>query len=232
MKTKIKKTDERSKVHQRYYVDDVLVPGVTTVLGILNKPALVVWANRMGLQGIDTTKHVKTAADIGTICHRMIEDDIKSMLGIEHEKLDEKLYAPADIDKAENGMIRWLDFKMNNRFEPIESELQISSRKHGFGGTCDIYCRLNGKLTLLDIKTSSGIYDEMRHQVAAYKQLLVESGREVEQVAVLRVGKEDVGDLEISYIDQQKLDIHFGIFLSCLNIYQLNKKIRGRKNGK
>ncbi len=45
---------KRSKVHTRYKLKNgLLVPGVTTVTGVLDKPALIIWANRLGLQGID-----------------------------------------------------------------------------------------------------------------------------------------------------------------------------------
>ena len=41
------------RAHQRYKIEDgTIVPGVTTVVGILNKPALVPWANKLGLEGI------------------------------------------------------------------------------------------------------------------------------------------------------------------------------------
>ena len=46
----------KSKAHQRYKLaDGTQVPGVTTITGQLNKPALIIWANRLGLQGIDST---------------------------------------------------------------------------------------------------------------------------------------------------------------------------------
>ncbi|MBA7569795.1 hypothetical protein ES708_11536 [subsurface metagenome] len=48
------------------------VPGVTTILSVLNKPALVPWANRMGLQGIDVAKYVDDKAAIGTLAHYLI----------------------------------------------------------------------------------------------------------------------------------------------------------------
>ena len=39
---------KRSKTHQRYYDKaGTMLPGVTTILGVLNKPALVPWANKL-----------------------------------------------------------------------------------------------------------------------------------------------------------------------------------------
>ena len=47
----------KTAAHIRYKTTDgTIVPGVTTILGILNKPALVRWANQLGLRGIDWEK--------------------------------------------------------------------------------------------------------------------------------------------------------------------------------
>ena len=48
------------------------IPGVTTALNELNKPALVKWANNLGLQGIDSNKYRDVLADVGTLTHYFI----------------------------------------------------------------------------------------------------------------------------------------------------------------
>jgi len=54
---------KRSRAHITYKLaDGVPVPGVTTILSVLNKPALVKWANNLGLQGIDSSKYVDEKA--------------------------------------------------------------------------------------------------------------------------------------------------------------------------
>ena len=67
----------RSKVHTVYKTgDSIRVPSVTTILGVLSKPALIPWANRLGLQGIDSSKYVDRLATIGTLAHYWIESYI------------------------------------------------------------------------------------------------------------------------------------------------------------
>ena len=69
MKDKLKKA---SKAHIRYKLKDgTVVPGATTITGLLNKPFLITWANRLGLEGIDSTKYRDAAADIGTLAHQI-----------------------------------------------------------------------------------------------------------------------------------------------------------------
>ena len=70
-----KKIAKRAKAHTIYKLaNGKRVPGVTTVLGVINKPALVKWANNLGLQGIDSTTYVDETAKVGTLAHEMIQE--------------------------------------------------------------------------------------------------------------------------------------------------------------
>lgn len=209
----------KSQAHTRYTVDGVPVPGVTTVLGVLAKPALIGWANRMGLAGIDTSKYVDAAARAGTACHAMIEAHLK---GTEFPK---DSYDKDTLTLAENGYRKYIAWEAGNKVENVESELSLVS-KRGFGGTVDMYCLLNGSPTLVDFKTNaSGIYPEMMHQVVAYKMLLEESGRPVSQVIIIRVGKSVEDDLETRFIGNW--GAHEEMFMACLKIYNLQKRLKG-----
>lgn len=206
------------KAHQRYKTKDgKIVPGVTTVLGILNKPALVKWANGLGLQGIDVTKYVDKMAEIGTLAHYMIECEFKS------EKPELEEYSPVVVDKAENSLISFYDWVTKNNVRVIASELELVSEKLKYGGKIDLYGIVNGKKTLVDFKTSGGIYPEMIIQLAAYRNLLEENGYEVEECRILRVGRdESEGWEERKITDTRK---HFKLFKHCLEIYRLKKQI-------
>ena len=210
----------KSYAHTRYTVDGVPVPGVTTVLGVLAKPALIGWANKMGLQGIDTSKYVDAAARAGTACHAMIEAHLKG------ETFVSDSYDSDTLTLAKNGYTKYINWEKGQKLEGVESELQLVSRK-GFGGTIDMYCILNGTPTLVDFKTNaSGIYPEMMHQTAgAYRLLLEESGRPVHQVIIIRVGKSAEQDIEIRYIADWQT--HSDIFLTCLRLFNLQKIIKG-----
>ena len=55
---------KRSRTHTRYpSKSGHLVPGVTTVLNVLNKPALVPWATGLGLQGSTLQEYVDALAE-------------------------------------------------------------------------------------------------------------------------------------------------------------------------
>ena len=160
---------KKARQHTVYKTaDGVRVPGVTTVLGILAKPALIAWANKMGLAGIDTTKYVNAAADAGKACHAMIEAHLN------REVFDESEYDDETLSLAENGYLKYLDWEGQHELTDIHSEMPLVSEAWRFGGTVDLYCKLDGVPTLIDFKTNqSGIYDEMMHQVAGGYHLLL-----------------------------------------------------------
>ena len=74
----MEKSGKRVKAHVTYYnKEGKRLPGTTTILGILNKPLLVNWANNLGLQGINVRDYVDDKADIGTLVHDMMFCDLK-----------------------------------------------------------------------------------------------------------------------------------------------------------
>lgn len=209
---------DRTKAHQVYRNGSgEVVPGATTVLSVLNKPALVKWANKLGLQGIDSSKYVDKMASIGTIAHYLIECHLKG------EKPDLGEYSKNDIDKAENALLKFFQWESENKFNVISSELKLTT--DDYGGTIDCYAMVNGKKCLVDFKTSKAIYDEHFHQLAAYKNLLEVNGYEVEQVKILRIGRDENEGFEER--SGNKLDIYFELFKHCLEIYKLQKILKG-----
>lgn len=209
----------KSKAHQRYELaDGTKVPGVTTITGVMNKPALVIWANRLGLKGIDSSKYTDDLAGVGSLAHNIIECYLKK------QEVDYSDYTPNQKSLAENAVLKFFSWEKENRFEVIKSELQMVSEKYKFGGCCDIYADLNGKKTLIDLKTSKAIFGEMHTQVSAYALLLEESGYPVEDVRILRVGRDETEGFDDVSIPLLK--VHQERFLVCLQLYNLNKQLK------
>lgn len=213
------KSKSKTQAHTRYFLQDgTEVPGVTTILRVLNKPALIHWGWDLGMKGVDYRKYRDKMADIGTIAHMMILEHLSG------EKQDYSEFSSDDIDKAENCLISFFEWEKSNRIEPILVEEPFTSEVYRYGGTIDCYCRLNGIYTLLDFKTSKAIYGEMIHQVSAYKNLLEESSFKVEQVRILRIGRSEDEGFEDKLCT--RLDKHFRLFRSCLEIYYIQKELK------
>lgn len=199
------------RAHQRYKTDDGMpVPGVTTVLSVQAKPAL-----------IDYKKVKDCAADIGSISHWLIECHLKRI------EPDTSEFSPADFGKAENAMIKFLSWWDKSGMEYISSEQQLVSEKERFGGTLDIVARdAGGVLCLIDIKTSKGIYDEYWQQVAAYGALWNESAMEkIGLYYICRFGK-DEADSDFEVQERKDLAPHLAVFRAFLVAYYAIKKLK------
>jgi hypothetical protein len=190
---------------------------VTTILGsVLAKPALVAWANKLGLQGIDVGKFVDDKAEIGTLAHYFIMCHFK---GISPDTSD---YSWHQIDQAENSLLSFFEWEKSHTIKPILVEEPLVSDQHGYGGTIDFYGEVDGETTLIDFKTSNGLYREMFYQVAAYRSLLEGHRYQVSSTRILRIGRDEDEGFE----EQRMGDLgrEWEIFTHCLAIYQLQKK--------
>ena len=138
------------------------VSGVTTIIGQnlgWNKQQLMWWANQMGLDGKNHRDVAQKEADAGTLAHAMIETVIKNMALPSSEG-----YTQEQIDKAETCYLNFLDWKQQVKFKAIETEIHLVSEVHQFGATPDCIAEFNGKLSLFEWKTASGVYTDMRMQ--------------------------------------------------------------------
>ncbi len=192
--------------------------GVTTILSVMAKPALIKWANNLGLNGIDSKKYVDVLAGVGTLSHAMIHHDNKG------EKPNFDSYSKEDISLAENSFLKYLEWKKNNPFELINSEMKLVSEKYQFGGTCDLLVKINNELTLIDIKTSKAIYSEAFTQVAGYGIALKENGYDVRKYMILRVGRNENEGFEC--ISMPNIELHKERFFICLKLHNINKELK------
>lgn len=175
------------------------LPGVTTVLGMLNKPALLKWAWQLGKDGIELEKARQKAADIGTIAHALCEAHLRG------QELDATNLTPEMVDRAETAFLKFLAFWEKEELSVVAVELAMVSERMQVGGCLDILAqRPNGRRVLVDLKTSKGIFDEMLIQVATYAAMYEETHREpVDEVFIVRIGKEDADDLEIREVNNR-----------------------------
>ena len=172
--------------HQRYRnASQIIVPGVTTVIGLLAKPALVGWAWRLGMAGEDMNKVKDLAADIGTATHYLIEC---FLTGQEPELDHFTAFTLREAHTLFNTFKRWHG---RQEVETLASEIQLVSEAWQFGGTIDWVAKLWGEVTLLDFKTSTGVYAEAQIQMAAYWQMWNETHPDlpIERVVIIHLDK-------------------------------------------
>lgn len=218
-----------------YKIGNDRIVGVTTITGVIDKPALKGWAAECAINEIiecmnrgETSEAAfreckyafnrvsKDATDIGKVVHDFCENFALHKMG-----KGEKPELPED-EKALSGCLAFLRWHDQNKVEFIETEKLVYSKKHNYCGTFDLLARVNGKLYLIDYKTSKAFYAlEMSAQLAgydiAYKE---ETGEKVEGLSILRFDKE-TGEFEVHDITERELAQT--IFLSCLEIKKAQK---------
>src|SRR3990167_9834053 len=218
-----------------YELDGKPMTGVTTILKVIAKPALIQWAANMAVDFIiaesrDTdgtykvndvilkearTAHRKKkedAADIGTSAHKWIENYIKNP---DEAHWDKELAIITDkfVEWAEESKVKFL-----------ESEVRVydSSPDMFYAGTLDFVAEIDGKKFIGDIKTGSGIYPEHFYQVAAYQNAWEKMGREkLDGAVIVNVTKK--GELKVEYSYFFKED--FDAFKGALAIYRRQNKV-------
>jgi len=190
----------KTKAHTRYKnAKGKVIPSVTTIIGNnlgWNKGALIGWARKMALQGIDPNKERDEAADIGTLAHALIEEHITMKAPhLEPVLVDRSLYSPANLDKAETAFLAYLDWEAQHDVhltDPrVRSEERLVSEWFQYGGTLDFIVPVDGILSLIDFKSTNDLYVEHRIQLAAYEWLYEEVYGEAIPTHLLQLGKED-----------------------------------------
>jgi len=178
----------KTKAKQKYRSESgEILPGVTTITRMLgwDKQVLINWANRKGLEGIDTNKYVDDKADIGTLAHKMVTD---SLLGKETDTDD---YSKNQITLATNSAKSWFNWARGKKIKPILIEKPLVSEQLGYGGTLDIFAEVDKANELIDLKTGNGIYDEMVIQTSAYENLLFEHGHTIAKTRILNIPRSE-----------------------------------------
>lgn len=202
---------------QHYYLEDGReVPGVTTVLRVLDKPSLLKWAWQCGIDGKDFRELRDGAADVGTFVHA----HIAASFGSKNELPDGRAILKSP-EKRLQAIRAWRSFKRwksQHIIEPIAVEVPRVNFLYEYGGTIDLYALVDAIETLVDIKTSNGIWPEMEYQVAAYCHLPDVFAR---RVLIVRFGKD--GSFEEREVDN--ITQKFKVFEHCLEIYNLRNKL-------
>jgi hypothetical protein len=159
---------------------NILYPSCTTVIGYKDK----LWGKWRNSKPGD-------AANFGTAMHYNIEKYIYDKYGIGNS--EEMGFPNINIwkigydegrDKVKRCMRMFFEFeKEHPDYEPISQELALFYEKIKFAGRIDQYVKLDGKTTLLDLKTG-GYWPEYDLQLAGYF-ILLSQFENIEQVVCL-----------------------------------------------
>lgn len=240
-----------------YKINGERVVGVTTALGIIDKPALIGWAvnlmknHLLGLLHGDnfgniTAEEILTAAKLhlerkkdtantGTLVHEWAESYIKGLNP-----------AMPEDQRVVQGVTAFLGWVKEYEVKFIASEKMVYSRRYNYVGTMDCIFtmgREDHKIKHVgDFKTGGAIYDEYRFQVAAYEEAdAEESGAVYGEKWLMRFAKEDkldktTGDIKekagtfeaVAFSpDEHQADLE--AFLAAKTIYERKRALEKQK---
>lgn len=201
------------KTH-RYFLDGKPMTGVTTVLGVINKPALVQWAANCAVDYImENGLLLDLSGDTHTdLPHFQIDSKLLKEARTAHtQKRDKAADAGTDVHGIIEGLLKsvieiegyilpettsknlqvqgFIDWAVKNKVCFTSSEGRVYSTTHFTAGTYDFTCEMDGLKYVGDLKTTSSIYDRTPFaQCAAYQMMLAEmQGKEPSEIADRRL---------------------------------------------
>lgn len=145
------------------------------------------------------------AADIGKLAHNWLEEYGKQRLrGKNHITAIGDAHGYPTNPQAHNCIQAALKWIREHNVQPISVERKVYSEQDDCCGTTDWIGMVDGKLSIIDWKSSTYVYNEHRFQLAFYKNAWEEeTGRKIEQRILLRLGKED-GAFEAHVFDNEE----------------------------
>jgi hypothetical protein len=154
-----------------YEIEGIKMPSVTAILHTFTPESdgLKIWRDRTP----NWPEVLKQKAMVGSIVHNNIAQYFidKFDLKAELEPLEVPIPLPPETEiEASASMGYFEDFIKQYDVVPVSVEEVVWHRKMHYAGRIDFYGKLNGVPTLIDFKTSAGIYGSYLAQAMAYKK--------------------------------------------------------------
>lgn len=203
-----------------YQIEGHEYPSVTTILGVIGKPALIAWSAKVErelvtnvssqlYQDLHGTPKLSPAAYLMSLSSRLGREKASQKelqkageIGSQAHKLIEwNLRAslmqqpgpsPQVTDKAMWAVMAWEDWKRSVNLKPIWIEQTVWSKEHGYAGRMDLYCSL-------DLKGLISYYKTKKTEVPQFLELMMEnfSDREVTAICDWKTGKAIYAEAEL-----------------------------------
>lgn len=177
------------------------VPSVSTILGLLKD----------GLEFVNPYE-LRKAAERGVKLHAATER-LEAGETLRRDFYDDKQWLML------LGFQRWfLDFQP----KPLFTETKLADAKLGYGGSLDRIYDIGGRIVLVDIKTTSVIYDKHWMQVAAYRELALKMKLvpEIHETAILRLADKTKKGYQYEAVGEDDTKINARAFSSLLQVHQ------------
>lgn len=211
MKKIIREVDEKRGIIQvttadeRWYVKQTenpitklpefkYVPSVTWVAG--HYPKGIAFYKWLADKGWDESQALKSAAgDKGSKVHEAISN---ILAGIE-VRIDSKFINRTTEQLEEltleecDAILSFVNWRNEVKPESIAWDVTVYSDKYNYAGSIDYICKIDGKVYIVDFKTSQQVWAEYELQVSAYKKPIENAEFNVE-------GFTEIGDIQLAIL--------------------------------
>lgn len=171
---------EKFKENNGYVIGDVWYPRVTSIINIKAKPAL--YRFYAELNNFAEGEEIKRkSAEEGTRVHEAVE----AILTGREPVID------SDIAPAISAFKEFIE-ERNVQVDSEWVERRVVNHNERYAGTIDSVALIDGKLGVLDIKTSAGIFRDYTLQLAAYFSPIQEELHGLQTRWILRVDQNQI----------------------------------------
>lgn len=170
---------------------------VTKLIDLLDKPALVGWANKLGLKGVDLKNYYKEVQNDGNKNHNEIELYLKDGIKFTGYQLLE--------DKLKDFEVIGVEETIKNDFLIGRIDLILKHKKSNFIYVCDF-------------KRNKNIYLKTKLQLSCYKEML-----EADKIAYINTDTFDV--IEIKIVTLKYYEIVKRLYQIHLLLINLNERL-------
>jgi hypothetical protein len=147
---------------------------------------------------------------------------------IRGHEFDEAQYDSEVVLAAKKPFESFMAWKSQTKLKPIKAEVRLVSERYQYGGMIDAV-QINKEDTILDWKTSNGIYVGYLIQLAAYRGLWNECVGDpfIKNCHLIRFGKIDA-DFSHRMFSEAVLDKAFEVFVHYRECYTLMNELKRR----
>jgi len=221
---------------------------VTAITGIIDKSrVLIPWA--IGLTGAFLRKYLEEAAannftkeelysviDEALVQHTVKKEEAADTGSQVHDlaqKIGEALRdsqpiedIPEDTpDEVKTGVFAFVNWIVDHNVKFLECERMVYSKKHKFVGITDAIIELDGKKYLIDYKTSKGVYNEMKYQLAGYTIAYEEeTGEKLDGQMIIHFNKE-TGECKVHEVSTEDNNLNKQTFLHLVAVKNREKEL-------
>src|SRR3990167_766857 len=234
--------DEKKHV---YTLDGKKLYGITNILSVISKPALIQWAANEAVKYIDNNRDLftegrgkppkeylvldpeKFSVILGEAktAHRKKKEDAADAGTNIHSKIEEYIELmitdqdgkPHSLNIENNTIQQFIDWAIKNDIKFLESEKRMYSEKLWVAGTADFIFEKDSKVYIGDIKTYKKLWDRTPMlQCAGYGLMYEEmTNKKVDGYVIIRMKDEE-------FEDKWGYDVEGDteVFLSALKLFK------------